>query len=164
MDGILRRCVSKIEVPSILAVFHDSVCDGQFSGLLTGQKVLRADYFWPDLFKYAKEYIRKCDACQRYARNDLRIEMSLHVTLPLVSFEKWRIDYVGEVHPQSSKDMEDIVLATKYLTKWAESKAMKTNTTANAATFMYKNIISRFGCPNILVSDRRTHFLNETIQ
>ena len=75
MDGILRRCVSEIEAPFILAACHDSACGGYFLGLFTDQKVLRACYFWPDLFKDAKEYVRKCDACQRYARNDLRMEM-----------------------------------------------------------------------------------------
>ena len=164
IDGILRRCVSEIEVPSILATCHKSACGGYFSGLLTCQKVLRAGYFWPDLFKDAKEYVRKCDACQRYARNNLRIEMSVHVSLPLIPFEKWRIDYVGEVHPHSSKGMAYIIMATEYLIKWAEAKAVKTNTAANAAIFMYENIISKFGCPKILVSDRGIHFLNEMIQ
>ena len=164
MDGILRRCVSEVEAPSTLAACHDSACGGHFSGLLTGQKVLRAGYFWPELFKDAKEYVSKCDACQRYARNDLRMEMPLHVSLPLVPFEKWGIDYVGEVHPHSSKGMAYIVVATEYLTKWAEAKAVKTNTAANAATFLYENIISRFGCPKILVSDRGTHFLNEMFE
>ena len=164
MDGILRRCVSEVEALSILAACHDSVCGGHFSGLLTGQKVLRAGYFWPELFKDAKEYVKKCDACQRYTMNDLRMEMPLHMSLPLVPFEKWRINYVGEVHPHSSKGMAYIVVATKYLTKWAETKVVKTNTAANAATFMYENIISRFGCPKIIVSDKDTYFLNEMFQ
>ena len=60
--------------------------------------------------------------------------------------------------------MAYIVVATEYLTKWAEAKAVKMNTAANAATFMYENIISRFGCPKILVNDRGIHFLNEMIQ
>ena len=58
---------------------------------------------------------------KRYARNDLHIEMPLHVSLLLVPFEKWGIDYVGEVHPHSSKGMAYIVVATEYLTKWAEA-------------------------------------------
>ena len=43
-----------------------------------------------------------------------------------------------------------IVVAIEYLTKWTEAKAVKTNTAANAATFMYENIISRFGYPKSL--------------
>jgi hypothetical protein len=162
-DGLLRRCVSEVEVPSILAACHDSACGGHFSGQLTGQKILRAGYFWPTLFKDAYDYVKRCDACQRYARNDLRMEMPLHVSLPLVPFEKWGIDYVEEVHPHSSKEMAYIVVATEYLTKWAKAKVVKTDTAAHAASFMYENIISRFGCPKILVSDRGNHFLSSVI-
>ena len=41
---------------------------------------------------------------------------------------------------------------------------MKTDTAEHAATFMYENIISRFGVPKILVSDRGKHFLNSLIR
>ena len=88
------------------------------------------------------------------------MEMPLHVSLPLVLFEKWGIDYVGEVHPHSSKGMAYIVVVTEYLTKWAEAKAVKADTAEHAATFMYENIISRFRVLKILVSDRGTYFLN----
>ena len=60
--------------------------------------------------------------------------------------------------------MAYIVVATEYLTKWAEVKAVKTDTVAHDATFMYENIIFRFGCLNILVGNRGTHFLNSLIQ
>ena len=71
---------------------------------------------------------------------------------------------MGEVHPHFLKGMVYIVVAMEYLTKWVEAKAVKTNIATNAATFMYENIIARFGCPKILVSDRGTHFLNAMIQ
>ena len=116
-DGLLRKCVSETDVQSILLACHDSACGGHISGQLTGQKILRAGYFWPTIFKDAHDYVKKCDACQRYARNDLRMEMPLHVLLPLVPFEKWGVDDVGKVHPYSSKGMAYIVVATKYLTK-----------------------------------------------
>ena len=108
--------------------------------------------------------MKKCDACQRYARNDLRMENPLHVSLPLVLFEKWEIDYVEEVHPHSSRGMAYIVVATKYLTKWVEAKAVNIDTTTYVVTFMYENIIFRFGCPKIQVSDKGTHFLNDLIR
>lgn len=90
--------------------------------------------------------------------------MPVHALLSLVPFEKWRIDYVGEIHLHSSKEMAYIVVATEYLTKWVEAQAVKINTAAHAPASMYENIISRFGMPKILVSDRGTHFLNSLNQ
>lgn len=62
-DGILRRCVSEVEVPTILEVCHDSTYGGHFSGQLTGQKILRAGYLWPSLFRDSHDYVKRCDAC-----------------------------------------------------------------------------------------------------
>ena len=115
--GILRRRVTKAKVLDILTSCHDSACGEHFSGELTGQKIMRAGYFWPTMFKDSQAYVRKYNACQRYAWNDLRMEMPLHIFLPLVPFEKWEIDYVGSVCPHSSRWMVYIVVATEYLTK-----------------------------------------------
>lgn len=90
--------------------------------------------------------------------HNLRMELPLYMSLPLIPFEKSGINYVGEVHHKSSKGMAYIVVATEYLTKWAEAKAMRTDTAANAIIFLYENIIYRFGCPKIFVNDRGTHF------
>jgi hypothetical protein len=125
IDGILRRCVDYSEVPTILEACHDSACGGHFSGCLIGQKILRAGYFWPTLFIDAEDHAKKCDACQRYARNDLHMNLPLNPSLPLVPFEKWGIDYIGHISPASSRRNEYIIIATEYLTKWTEAKAVK---------------------------------------
>ena len=59
--------------------------------------------------------------------------------------------------------MRYIVVATKYLTKWAEAKAVKKNDAKTTAMFLYKNIITRFGCPKMLVSVRGSYFVNKMI-
>ena len=164
VDGLLRRCVVEEEVSKILEACHDSACGGHFAGRLTAQKALRAGYFWPTMFQDAHDYVKRCDACQRYAKNDLHMAMPLHVSLPLAPFEKWGIDYIGEVHPNSSRGMKHIIVATEYLTKWAEAKAVKANDAVHAANFLFEQVITRFGCPKILISDRGTHFLNTVIE
>lgn len=55
------------------------------------------------MFKDTHAYVKKCNASQRYTRNNLRVELPLHMSLPLIAFEKWEINYVGEVHPHSLK-------------------------------------------------------------
>jgi hypothetical protein len=92
------------------------------------------------------------------------MDLPLHPSLPLVPFEKWGIDFIGQVYPSSSKGMKYIIVATEYLTKWAEAKAVKVDDVKATATFLYENVITRFGCPKILISDRGKHFLNEAIE
>ena len=88
IDRILRRRVDYTKVPDILEACHDSACGGHFSRRLTGLKILRAGYYWPTLFADAEAYAKKCDACQRYARNDLHMDLPLHPTLPISPLEK----------------------------------------------------------------------------
>lgn len=71
-DGLLRRCVSEIKISIILKACHDTACGGHFSGQLTSQKILRAEYFGPTLLKNSNNYVKRYDACQRYAINDLQ--------------------------------------------------------------------------------------------
>ena len=57
-----------------------------------------------------------------------------------------------------------ILVATNYVTKWVEVVATKTDNANTVATFLYENIITHFGCPKELVSNRGTHFINVPLQ
>ena len=164
IDGVLRRCLSEPEATKILEACHDGTCGGHFSGRLTALKILRTGYFWPTLFADAHRYATRCDACQRYARNDLHMALLLYPSLPLLPFEKWGIDYIGPVHPTSPRQNAYILLAVDYLTKWVEAKAVRTADKKTTARFMFEHIFTRFGVPKILISDRGTHFLNDLIK
>jgi len=81
------------------------------------------------------------------------LDLPLHPSLPIALLEKWGIDYVGPFAPISSQRNQYIIVATEYLNKWAEAKAVKKADGKQTTIFLYENIISRFGCPKILVSD-----------
>lgn len=57
-----------------------------------------------------------------------------------------------------------IVVATEYLTKWAEARALPDNTALSTARFLYEQIITRYGIPLHITSDRRVHFVNQVIR
>jgi hypothetical protein len=50
------------------------------------------------------------------------------------------------------------------LTKWAEARAVKDCSATIAVRFIFDDIITRFGCPNILMSDQGTHFINKIVE
>lgn len=82
----------------------------------------------------------------------------------LQPFEKWVIDFVGPIQPPRKKmGVWYIITMTEYLTKWAEVQPMKDCIGTTVAKFIFEYVLTRFGCPKILMSDHSTHFLNETI-
>jgi hypothetical protein len=91
------------------------------------------------------------------------LDLPLNPSLPLVPFEKWGIDYIRPIHPTSSRGMQYIIVAIKYLTKWVEAKVVKSVDAKQTVIFLYENIISRFGCLKISINDQGSHFLNDAI-
>ena len=164
-DGVLRRCIFKNEIPLILEGCHTDACGGHFAGESTARKALLSGYWWPTLFKDAHWYARRCDPCQRTGKPTPSTAMPLQPLLALAPFEKWGIDFVGPIAPATRVGRKRYILvATDYATKWAEAAATKNNDAKTVAKFLYENILSRYGCPKELISDRGTHFLNETIE
>src|SRR6266540_2978145 len=51
-----------------------------------------------------------------------------------------------------------------YFSRWPEARPLKTVNADTVATFLYEEIICRFGASRILQNDRGTHFVNELIQ
>ena len=64
VDSILRRCLNLEEAEAVLNDCHNGACGGHLSGLATAQKILRAGYFWPSIFKDCMESVKKCHPCQ----------------------------------------------------------------------------------------------------
>ena len=54
-------------------------------------------------------------------------------------------------------------MATEYLTKWVEARALPEATAENVAEFLFKEIVCRIGPPKILLSDQGTHFTAKVI-
>src|SRR6266545_2868498 len=51
-----------------------------------------------------------------------------------------------------------------YFTKWPIAKVIKKATAKMVSKFIYEKIICEHGCPQVLQSDQKTHFVNRVIQ
>ena len=128
------------------------------------RKVLQAKLWWLTLFKDAHQYVLRCDMCQRAACPTNQDHMQLHLVLPQLPFEKWGLDYLGPIKPATRESQARyIVVARDYMTKWAEARVVRKVDAWSTTRFIYKQVITIFGCPIEMVTDRGTHFINEVI-
>lgn len=74
------------------------------------------------------------------------------------------MDFVGPLKVSNMHRCQYIVVATEYLTKWAEARALPNNTAMSMAKFLYEQIVTRFGIPIQITSDRGVHFVNQVIR
>ena len=78
-------------------------------------------------------------------------------------FERWKVNIVGSL-PITREGNRYIVVAIDYFSRWPEARPLKAANADTVATFLYEEIICRFGAPRTLQSDRGMHFVNELIQ
>ena len=149
----------------ILEEAHAGITSGHYSGKPTAQNILTVGLWWPTLHKEVKEFCRSCDVCQCTGKPSRRNEMPLNPQVTLQAFDKWAIDFFGPINPRGKRTgSRYIITMTNYLTRRDEAKPIKDSNATTVAQFIFENIITRFVCPRILMSDQGTHFLNQTIQ
>ncbi|MCO5562243.1 hypothetical protein L7F22_015869 [Adiantum nelumboides] len=133
----------------------------EFADFYSSRRIKR--YWWPSVFKDSFEWCNRCDLCQHATRleNCLRPNNPIMTALP---FEKWGVDYVGPITSTSKHGKAYIIVATDYLTKWSEARAVRSDDARTTATFLIDHVICRFGALAELVFNRGTLFLNDVLE
>jgi len=94
IDDILHRCLTHREAESVLNDCHSVACGGHLSELVIAQKLLRASYFWPTIFKDCIEVVKKCHPCQVFTKKMCSHTTPLHPVITICPFTKWGADFV----------------------------------------------------------------------
>ena len=91
-------------------------CVSHSSGMATAQKILRARYLWPSVFKDCHE----APPCQHFYPKKCSHPAPLHPVITVGPFAKWGIDYI-HCNPTSTGGHGYIIIAIDYFTKWDNS-------------------------------------------
>ena len=66
--------------------------------------------------------------------------------------------------PTALRQLKFLVVGIDYFTKWVEAEPLATITEKSIRTFMWRNIICRYGIPRVLVSDNGKQFDNSAFK
>ena len=60
------KCVGESEAKYILEDIHEGICRDHIGPRSLVSKIIRTGYFWPTMQRDAKEFVERCDKCQRF--------------------------------------------------------------------------------------------------
>ena len=72
-------------------------------------------------------------------------------------FAQWGLDILGPF-PRATGNRRFVLVTDDYFTKWAEAEAQANIQDVDVKKFVWKNIITKFGVPNSLISDNGLQF------
>ena len=127
------------------------------------QKAFRQGYYWPTMQKDSVKLVQKCNKCQRFVHVLKQPPEPLSPIISPWSFAKWGIDLIGPL-PTARAQAKFTIVAIDYFTKWVEAEKLSMITEAKCTSFIWKNIICRFGVPHSIVTDNGKLFDNPALR
>ena len=122
-SGPYLLCVHPNVTESILEELHKGIYGNHTGGRSLSHRAITQGYWWPNMQKKVKEYVRKCDQCQRFTSNIHQPEGMLNPLSSPWPFAQWGLDIVGPF-PKAVGDKKYLLVGTNYFIKWVEAKPL----------------------------------------
>nr|XP_025664335.1 uncharacterized protein LOC112762688 [Arachis hypogaea] len=156
----LLKCIEPENTEYILREIHEGCCGHHVGGKTLAQKVIRAGYFWPTVIRDSIQIVKNCDKCQRHANIHQAAPHQLSTISAERPFSTWGIDLVGPFPPAPGQ-LRYLIVAIDYYTKWIEAEPLSSITATQCRKFLWRQIITRYGIPEIVISDNGTQFTDK---
>jgi hypothetical protein len=129
--------------------------------MATAHKILCVRYFWPFVFKYCIEAIKKCPPCQFFHKKTLSHPAPLHPVFVFDPFAKWGIDFMERRPTSVGGGHIYIIITVDYFTKWAKAMPTFLNDGRIVSLFVSNHIVSILRVPQVIIIDHGSHFRNQ---
>ncbi|RVW82241.1 Transposon Ty3-I Gag-Pol polyprotein [Vitis vinifera] len=151
------RCLGHPEAQYVLAELHEGICGNHTGGRSLAHRAHSQGYYWPTMKKDAAVYVQKCNKCQIYAPIPHMPSAALKSVSGPWPFAQWGMDIVGPL-PAAPAQKKFLLVATDYFSKWVEAEAYASIKDKDVTKFVWKNIVCRFGIPQIIIADNGPQF------
>ena len=144
--------MSHDEADYVMREVNEGICRNHSGARSFVHKLIRAGYYCPTMLKDVQAYVNACDKCQRFSNLIRQPSEELTPMMALWPFAQWGLDIMGPF-PTTLRQLKFLVVDIDYFTKWVEAEPLATITEKSIHTFVWRNIICRYGIPRVLVSD-----------
>lgn len=138
---------------------HDD--NGHFEQRATWERLF-GRFWWPTAYADTVNYVLSCHPCQIFAP-PLRKQKPVYPITTKQLFDLWGIDFVGPLRA-TDKGNRYIIVASEYFSRWPLAKAVEKADALTASTFLYEEILTTFGPPGAILTDRGAHFKNKLMR
>ncbi|GAU12536.1 hypothetical protein TSUD_182500 [Trifolium subterraneum] len=159
----LLKCVEEARIGFILQEIHERINGQHIGGRSLARKALRAGYYWPTMQNDARDHVLKCDKCQRHGDMHLAPANELKTMISPWPFAWWGMDILGPF-PTAARQVKYLIVAVDYFTKWIEAEPLAKISASNILRFFKRDVLARFGIPQVVVTDNGTQFTNKKFQ
>jgi hypothetical protein len=139
---------------------HEGICGSHQSSRRMRWLLHRAGFYWPTLINDCFRYYKGCESCQKFGDVHLAPAGILHHIIKPWPFCGWGLDFVGQIHPASSKGHQFVLVAIDYFTKWTEVIPLKNMMHKEVIHFILEHVFHGFGIPHTLIMDQGSSFMS----
>ena len=162
-SGPYLLCIHPEASELILEELYKGICGSHTGGRSLAYRTVIQGYWWPNMQKEALEYTKKCDQCQRFAPNTHQSGGFLNPLSSPWPFAYWGLDIIGSFLKVAG-NKKYLLVSIDYFTKWVETEPLVNIQDVDAKKFLWKNVVTRFGVPNTLISDNGLQFNSKSFR
>jgi hypothetical protein len=163
-DDLLLKCLALDQPKVAMGKVHDGICGTHQLAIKMKWLLRRGGFYWPTMIVYCFRYYKGCEECQKFNNIQLALAAMMHPIIKSWPFRGWGLNFIGQIHPPSSKGHRFVLVATDYFTKWTEVVPLKNMMHKGVIEFITEHIIHRFGIPQTLMTDQGTSFVSGQVR
>ena len=102
-EDLLLKCLGPDQARMAMGEVHEGICGTHQSTQKMKWLLRRAGFYWPTMMADCFHYYKGCKKCQWFGNILLVPTAMLHPIMEWWPFRGWGLNFIGQIHPPSSK-------------------------------------------------------------
>jgi hypothetical protein len=103
IDGLFLKCLDSDQSRIAMGEVYEGIYGTHQSAHKIKWLLRRVGFYWPTMLNDCFRCYKGCESCQKFGDVQLVPAAMLHPIIKSWLFRDWPLDFVGQIHPASSK-------------------------------------------------------------